>query len=110
MSIGVMTRVWEHSRASHGNLLVLLAIADFADDRGRAYPSVPTLERKSRLSERGVQNALKALVALGELRIVPGAGPNGTNLYTVTLSSEGAKSAPPQNLRPPPQILRPMTM
>ena len=34
MSIKVQSHVWEHSPAKGGELLILLAIADFADDNG----------------------------------------------------------------------------
>ena len=33
MSISVMNRVWQCSKAAEGQLLVLLAIGDFANDR-----------------------------------------------------------------------------
>ena len=69
MSIRVMTQVWEHSSQEHGNLLVLLAIADFADDAGRAFPSVETLAKKARLSERQVQRAIKELRVAKEIEV-----------------------------------------
>lgn len=70
-----MSWVWEHSRASGTDLLVLLAIADSANDDGRnAWPSVPTIAGKCRVSERTVQRSLRKLVSLGELRVVEQAG------------------------------------
>jgi hypothetical protein len=84
MSIKVMSRVWEGSRQSGGALLVLLAIADFADDDGLAFPSVRTLARKARLSERQVQRVLAELPAAGELVVRPGAGRQGAHLFRVT--------------------------
>ncbi len=68
MSVRVLSRVWEESKAKGGKLLVLLAIADFTDDKGRAWPSVPTLARKARLSIRQTQRAVQELIRdLGEL-------------------------------------------
>jgi len=52
MSVRSIGRVWDHSAASGSFLLMLLAIADFADDDGNAYPSVPTLARKCRMKPR----------------------------------------------------------
>ena len=75
MSIAIMNRVWRYSKAEQGQLLVLLAIADFADDVGRAFPSVPTLATKSRLSDRQAQRVLKLLVNSGELKILKNRGP-----------------------------------
>lgn len=81
MSIRVLDRVWKQSRAKGGDLLVELAIADFADDEGNAYPSIPTLGKKSRLSDRQVKRSLQNLEQLGELKVLRGKGPHGTNRY-----------------------------
>lgn len=78
-----MSAVWKHSKAKGGDLLVLLAIADFADDDGVAYPAVGTLGKKSRMSGRNVQFALKRLQKRDELSLSYGQGPRGTNLYRV---------------------------
>ncbi len=100
MSVRVMSRVWDSSQSSGGARLVLLAIADFCDDEGKAYPAVPTLARKANLSERATQYAIRELEALGELQVRPNAGRSRSNVYVVTLASDGAKSAPVQNLHP----------
>jgi len=90
MSIRVMAQVWEHSRAAGGQLLVLLAIADFADDHGKAWPAVPTLAKKARISERHTQKVIKQLKDMGELVVDQGAsGYSGTNLYRITMKPEG---------------------
>lgn len=78
-----MNRVWEHSSACGGELLVLLAIADHADDRGWAWPGIDSLARKSRLSTRHVTRCLNNLAAAGQLQIQTNRGPRGTNLYQV---------------------------
>lgn len=83
MSIRVMTQVWANSQQSGGALLILLAIADFANDDGSAYPSVETLAKKARMSERNAQYVLRKLVDDGELAISKGVGPRGANLYRV---------------------------
>lgn len=89
MSVRTMARVWEHSAHSGSNLLMLLAIADFADDDGRAYPSVPTLARKCRMKPRNANKVLAALRASGELDIVHGKGPRGTSIYRVKVDGQG---------------------
>src|SRR5918911_5044637 len=83
MSIKVMSRVWEESRQSGGALLVLLAIADFADDAGVAFPSIRTLARKARLSGRQVQRVIAQLVQDGELSVEAGQGRGGSHRYRV---------------------------
>ena len=83
MSIAVMANVWEYSKAESSDLLVLLAIADYANGEGQAWPSIETLAARARMQRRGVQYCLKRLVELGELEVIPNAGPNGCNLYGV---------------------------
>jgi hypothetical protein len=87
-----MARVWAESRHSGTHLLMLLAIADFADDDGRAYPAVSTLADKCRMQPRNANVILAALRASGELEVKVGHGPRGTNLYRVKLSPQGMQS------------------
>lgn len=89
MSIFCMTAVWERSQHSGTHLLMLLAIADFSDDDGRAYPSVPTLARKCRMKERNARYILAELVDSGELSTQVGKGPKGSNVYKIKLASLG---------------------
>lgn len=78
-----MAEAWKFSRHSGSHLLMLLAIADFADDDGRAYPAVASLARKCRMKPRNVQTILAALRSSGELVVRMGDGPRGTNLYRI---------------------------
>ncbi|MGH3341373.1 MAG: helix-turn-helix domain-containing protein [Carbonactinosporaceae bacterium] len=88
MSVRVMTWVWEHSPTAGNELLMLLAIADCADDHGtNAWPSVPTLAVKTRLDIRTVQRITRRLEAAGHLLVTPSAGRRNTNLYTVVLTT-----------------------
>lgn len=104
MSVAMISRVWKHSSQSGGPLLVLLAIADYADDHGRAYPSVPALMAKARLSERSVQYALRRLASSAELHVATQAGPHGCNLYQILVAepppSDTADFAPRRNDTP----------
>jgi len=108
MSIAALNTVWNASKSRLGSRLVMLALADYADERGHSFPSINKLMQKTALSERGVQESIKDLVDIGELTVKPNAGPNGVNIYCII---------PPQNMRPadsdprtecgsPPQILR----
>lgn len=95
-----MAWVWEHSKAIGADRLVLLAIADNANDAGRdAYPSVATIAKKAKMDKRTVQRSIRALVALGELELHLNSGPCGTNRYRV-LMAEGRQDATPAP-RPP---------
>jgi hypothetical protein len=100
MSIRVQSHVWETSPAKGSDLLVLLAIADFANDDGVAWPGVDTLARKARISKRQTQYCLRNLTTAGLLSIQENAGPKGTHLYKVegVQNVQGADSARVQSV------------
>lgn len=87
MSVRTMARVWADSSHNGTELLMLLAIADFADDDGRAYPSVAGLATKCRMKPRNANYILAALQESGELRLRHNEGPRGTNLYQIVFSA-----------------------
>jgi hypothetical protein len=60
MSIRVMSAVWELDLPQNEKL-ILLAMADHADDRGVCYPSVGRIAWKSGYSDRAVQLIMAAL-------------------------------------------------
>ena len=92
MSVRTMARVWTESTHSGSHLLMLLSIADFADDDGNAYPAVGTLAGKCRMQPRNAQVILTALRASGELQVRPNEGPRGTNRYRIVMPSQGVPS------------------
>lgn len=93
MSVRVMSWVWEHSVSIGAERLVLLAIADAANDAGReAYPAMATIARKANVDKRTAQRAVRALVQLGELSVQENAGPKGTHRYAV-LMGQGRQDA-----------------
>lgn len=61
MSIKTMSAIWESDRFEGGVLLVLLAMADYANEEHECRPSVAALARKARLSDRQVSRILKQL-------------------------------------------------
>ena len=62
MSIRVMTAVWDSNRYDAGTLLVLLAMADYANDEDNTcHPSIGRLAAKARLSERQVLRIVNRL-------------------------------------------------
>ena len=83
MSIKLMSEVWEHADAKGCQLLLLLALADYADDRGRSYPAIRTLANKTRMTRRGVQKALLELELRGLITVKAGAGPKGCHVFTL---------------------------
>jgi hypothetical protein len=61
-----MARAWD-AELPPSEKLVLLALADAANDEGRCWPSVSTIERKSGQGERTVRRAIQALIKKGHL-------------------------------------------
>jgi hypothetical protein len=75
MSVSATAWCWEHSRAEGSALLLLLALADRANDEGDdIWPSQKTLARKCRISVRTVHRLLGELEELGEVKIERYAG------------------------------------
>ena len=94
MSIRIMSAVWEHAPVDGGSLLVLLAMADFANENGICWPAIPTLAKKARLSERQVQRVLHDLEDAKLIMVDKGTGPHGVNTYKVL--ARGDKMSPPK--------------
>jgi hypothetical protein len=89
MSVRVSAWVWDHTTVSGNDLLVLLAIADHANDTGGgAWPSVRTLAAKVRVDERSVRRILRRLEVAGLIRADINAGPGGANVYTILMAPD----------------------
>ncbi len=87
-----MARVWAQSQRKDGELLVMLALADFANDAGKSWPSIPILGAKARLTERQTRRVLIKLEEAGEIRRVKSnGGRNRRNHYFITLSENPDK-------------------
>jgi hypothetical protein len=100
MSVSMMDRVWRYSAAKATDLLIMLSIADFANDVGEAWPSVATLAKKSRLKDRATQYAIHRLMRSGELKIFKNKGPRGCHVYRITIANpSGAQNAPVHRMR-----------
>jgi hypothetical protein len=91
MSIRVMTAVWDRATEyAKGELLVLLALADWANDAGECWPSVPKIAQKSRLTERQTYKVLKQLQADGVITIRRGGGRGKFAVFQVRTDRFGA--------------------
>ena len=90
-----MDRVWKLSRATGAVRLVMLALADYANPRGVAWPGVDALAKKTRCAVSSVHRALRSLKEdLQELRIDIGAGPRGCNMYYILLPHPSHNETP----------------
>lgn len=105
MSIKVMTNVWEHSAMKGSALLLLLAIADHADDDGLAFPGTEKLAKKIRMSERQVKRLRQILYKSGELEYISGGKFKGDKLSVRVTNpvSKGDKPGTPRVTRVSPE-------
>ena len=70
--------------------LVLLALADAANDEGVCWPSQAEIGRKARLKDRAVRNQIRSLEAAGLLSVSRRATPQGrkTNVYRLNIGCD----------------------
>ena len=89
MSIEVMRHVWTRSKSKGNSRLILLAIADNANELGDAFPGVNKLAAKGNMSVRTAQESIQELERLGELQVFEQVGTKTvsgwTNLYRVVM-------------------------
>ena len=96
MSIEVMNLVWTRSIQKGSGLLLLLAIADNANNKGEAYPGIDYLSRKVRMSRRQTQRLVQELDRSSELAVIwGGPGPKDAHFYCILVgkSSEEIRAA-----------------
>jgi hypothetical protein len=79
----LLTAIWDSGQYDKTTLLVLLALADQANDAGVCWPSVPTVAARARCSERHVQRVIAGLESDGVLTIQHRAGTS--NLYRINV-------------------------
>lgn len=93
MSIKLMSRVWESSRYSGERLLLMLAIADSANEANGmiCWPSIRYLAHKIRASERYTRTLIRELIndPDPEIRIVLRGGGRSANQYKVNEDNLG---------------------
>lgn len=99
MSVRLMDRVWRHSLHSGTSLLVLLALADYANDDGTGiWPSYESIARKARISRRHAMRAIAHLCEVGPVRIIQrGGGRSGVNIYAIDIGKIGDERPMPKD-------------
>jgi DNA-binding transcriptional ArsR family regulator len=88
LSIKLVGDVLNLTVGSSTDKIVLLALANRADDKGRCWPSVATLVRETELSERSVQNALSRLKVRGLIEALPMR--RRSSVYVIHIPAAGA--------------------
>ncbi len=83
MSDRARLAVYDHSIHASTRLLVMLAIANAANDAQVAWPGIDEVARNARISERQAQNVMIALEASGELYRSLGGGRRNTTRHLI---------------------------
>jgi hypothetical protein len=90
--------------------LVLMSLADAADDHGVCWPSVPTVARKCCVSSRTVRRIMQTLIACDLLSAEPRYRPDGScssNRYRLQLGGDDKLSPAPEHADIMPRLGRP---
>ena len=89
MSNKALNHVWNNSTTKGSERVVLLAIADMANDNGDCFPGVGHIAAKANLTSRHTSTILRKLEKNGEIIIVDNSGcktsSGYTNLYTLVM-------------------------
>jgi Helix-turn-helix domain len=88
-----MTQVWKGGPSDRSQRLLLLALADSADDEGFCWPGTALLAGKVSMSVRTVLRALKSLENDGWIRINRKAHHRKGNTYEINLDKLGDKKS-----------------
>lgn len=103
MSVKAMNHVWEKSKQTGAALLVMLAIADAANDDGFCWLGMAKLARKCRQQPKNTRKYIQQAERDGELLVYERTHDdnpdlNHSNLYQITGLS-GAATTPPPDLK-----------
>jgi hypothetical protein len=112
MSIRIMSRIWEDGPDQQSELLVLLALADWANDDGDCWPSMAGIARKARIEERSARRIVRRLEESGWLSVGVNGGRNGCNNYRINPDPKSPGLKVPRTektLNPDPRVRPPRT-
>ena len=88
MSNHYLTQVLLHSEAKGPARLVLLVLADMADDSGKCWPSISTIAHRSRITERQVMRLIGRLVDDGHIAKTTSPGRSSTYQVLTPVKSD----------------------
>ena len=95
-----MSAIFESVSLGPTERLIMLALADHADDEGRCYPSVARIAQRTGLSERAVQTNVRSLIAAGYINVTIGGGKGHSNLYFISANPAADAPQTPQQMHP----------
>jgi len=92
VSFRILNSVWNAAPYRGSTLLILLAIADYANDQGLCFPSVSAIARKTRLTTRQASYILRRLREDEVIAVEPGGGRGVHSRYHLSLKWNSVKS------------------
>lgn len=81
--------VWATSELTGSAKLLMLAIAEHADRRGRAWPSIARLAEMLNVSDRSIKRLIVECEEAGELRVERSVGRGNVNEYIILAVEKG---------------------
>ncbi len=105
MSIKFLNHCWHLPHISPTQKLVLISLADQANDAGVCWPAVANIQNRTNLSRRTVQYAIKALSEKGYL-VIHRRG-NNSNWYDLSPVFNFSASEPEPDPTPTPTLPKP---
>lgn len=102
MSIRIMSLVWDKSKHKGSALLLMLALADHADDTGKCWPGMSSLAKKTRMGRRNVVKLMERIEQSGEVVVEKRGNQSASNRYRINvqlLSSEQPYTSEPVGTR-----------
>lgn len=107
MSIKIISQVWEDKDLTTPvEIAVMLALADFSNDAGKCWPSLPTICRKSRCCRGTVYAIIQRMVKIGKLTYTKGGGSTSNHYQfnqTIPVHVVNGGSSSPE--RPPVHVV-----
>jgi len=101
MSIKIMSQVWENADVADTDLLLLLAMADFANDDYTCWPSIETLAKRIRKTTRSVTRSVNSLEQKGFIEVlVRGAGRQSSRYKILVSAVKDKQESRGDNLSP----------
>jgi hypothetical protein len=108
MSVRLMSAIWD-MEFSPVEKLILLAVADWANDEGLAWPSIAQLAKKTGCGERTVQRTLRAAEQSGLLKRHENPGKGCSYRIDPRHAGTPVTAAPVPETTPTPATLAPNT-
>lgn len=111
MSFRAMSAVWNGFPLGGSELLAILALADWSDDDGQCWPSIASIARKTRLSEKQARRVVHSIIESGYLTVTDNAqGGAMSRRYQINLkrlATPPAGGSPPISGSPPAGVPNP---